>query len=427
MLLLETIMNRRTSLTKFGLVLCSTPFLLACDGSKELLDSDSVATVRDYIEKVISKLELPESLELEPIILEVITDSSTEVDIEKNNGTQITINGVAGNNNQQAAIIANNEINLARTSCGLSALSPDPELENIAIAHANYIQHVYANATPTTFDAHFQNKIDNIASSTGNNNPFFTGASLGDRLSNVGYSNVAYGVAENIAQSIYFNSIGDLLAPDVATLSMTKSLLAAPYHLRALMIPSSTSTGTGVAAYKPFGKDTNNNQGYVLVNHASATRATRNVSFEGIFTYPCQGVTNTVTALYNESPDPFRGARNLQTNPIGQPIYINMPAARTIKLSNIRFLDIARDSEIPVQLLDADQDPYKGTSYELPANEAFILPLTDRLESCEHRPKIGENCGLYGNSDYRISFDILVNDRAVERKSFTFTTGAVSY
>ena len=426
MLILGTIMDSRTPIKKLSIVLFSIPLLLACDSNGGLIDSDNVENIREYIEKLATDLNLDLALP-EPILVEIITDTTAKPDTEQNTGTPITINGVAGNHNKQAAIIADNEINLARVSCGLNALSSDPELENIAIAHANYIQHVYANATPTVYDAHSQSKIDDIATVTGESNPFFTGASLGDRLSNTGYSNVAYGVAENIAQSIYFNSIGDLLTPDVATLSMTKSLLAAPYHLRALMIPSSILSGTGVAAYKPYGKGANNNQGYVLVNNAAATIATRNTSFEGIFTYPCQGVTDTVTALYNESPDPFRGARNLQANPIGQPIYVNVPSANTIKLSNVSLFDIERNSEVPVQLLDADQDPYKGTNYQLPANEAFILPLTDELESCEHRPKIGQNCGLYGNTQYRISFDILIDNNVSKRQSFTFKTGEVSY
>ncbi len=328
---------------------------------------------------------------------------------------------------KNAADIANNEINLARTSCGLSALSADSELERMAIGHANYIHHVFANSTPTLFNAHSQRQIDDIAEVTGHNNPYFTGDELKERLQRANYKNIAYGVAENIAQSSYYHSLGERVAPDVAAISMIKSLLAAPYHLRALMIPNSSVTGTGVVAFKPYDKDANTYQSYALVNYAAATKASKDISYSGIFTYPCQDVTDAVTALYNETPDPFRGARNLQTNPIGQPIYINVPTAKTIKIRNISFYDVARDSEVPTQLLDADQDPYRNTSYELPDNEAFILPLTDRLKSCEHRPKVGQNCGLYGNSQYRVSFDVMIDNKALVNKTFTFTTGQVSY
>ena len=333
----------------------------------------------------------------------------------------------ASDHNKNAASIANNEINLARTSCGLSALSADSKLESMATQHANYIHYVFANSTPTLFNAHSQRQIDNIAKVTGRNNPFFTGDELKERLQSADYKNIAYGVAENIAQSSYYHSLGEIVAPDVATISMIKSLLAAPYHLRALMIPNSSVTGTGVVAFKPYDKDANTYQSYALVNYAAATKTSKDVSYNGIFTYPCQGVTDTVTALYNETPDPFRGQRNLQANPIGQPIYINVPTAKTITISNISFYDVARDREVPTQLLDTEQDPYRNTSYELPANEAFILPLTDNLKSCEHRPKIGQNCGLYGNSHYRVSFDIMLDNKAVVNKTFTFTTGEVDY
>ncbi len=348
----------------------------------------------------------------EPLALDTIADSH----LDNSSGSD-----------KDAARIANNEINLARTSCGLSALSADAELEKLAIQHAHYIDYVFANATPTVYDAHSQSKIDDIAQVTGTNNPFFTGNELKQRLQSADYDNIAYGVAENIAQSSYYHSTGDMVAADSAAQSMTKSLLAAPYHLRALMIPNSSLTGTGVVAYKPYAKDASTNQSYALVSYAAASKASRNISYSGIFTYPCQGVSDTVTALYNETPDPFRGARNLQTNPIGQPVYVNVPSAKTIKISNVSFYDVARNIEVPTQLLDIDQDPYKDTIYQLPANEAFILPLTDALKSCEHKLKTSANCGLYSNSQYRVSFEVMIDNKAVINKSFTFTTGEVDY
>ena len=60
-----------------------------------------------------------------------------------------------------------------------------------------------------------------------------------------------------------------------------------------------------------------------------------------------------------------------------------MPSAQSIKVSNIKFRDMKRNVDIPVKLLDSNDDPFKGTNFELPANEAFIMPLTDSLKSCE--------------------------------------------
>lgn len=165
-----------------------------------------------------------------------------------------------------------------------------------------------------------------------------------------------------------------------------------------------------------------------MVSHASATQATKDNTVSGIFTYPCQDVTGTVTALYNETPDPVKyTGRNLRVDPIGQPVYISMPSASKIKVSNVKFHDVQRNIDVPIQLLDFDNDPYVNTNYELPANEAFILPITDALKSCEKGTKKGGNCGLYGNGEYKVSFDILVDGANLETKQFTFKIGRVNY
>ncbi len=333
-------------------------------------------------------------------------------------------------NNPQAALSANNQFSLARTSCGLGGLSVDTALDDIAIKHANYIKYVFANSTPTSFNAHVENKISDIASLTGSNNPFFGGLDFSDRLLNAKYSNAQYGATENIAQSVYFNSAGSFLKTDVVATSMAKSLLAAPYHLRSLMLPTSSAVGSAMVLYKPDAKNPALNQGYVLVSHASATQATKDTTVSGVFTYPCQGVTDTVTALYSESPNPVKGTgRDLRTDPIGQPVYVSMPSANKIKVSNIKFRDTQRNTNVPIQLIDFDNDPYVNTNYALPANEAFILPLTDALKSCEVNRAVNQSqqCGLYGNTKYQVSFDILVDDKNLESKSFTFTTGKVNY
>ena len=331
-------------------------------------------------------------------------------------------------NHAQAALLANNEFSLARTSCGLGGLTIDNELNAIAIKHANYIKYVFDNATPTTFNPHFESQITNHASVTGNSNPFFSGESFSERLRAASFSNTNYNVTENIAQTNYYSSAGTLIKPEIAATSMAKSLLAAPYHLRSLMLPSSSVIGTGLVSYNPYNKPVANYQGFVLVTHASATPKTQNTTVPGTFTYPCQNSSNVVTALYNETPDPVKGTgRNLATDPIGHPIYIHIPSAKIIKVSNVEFVDLKRNIKIPTSLLDHDNDPHERTAYQLPDNEAFILPLTDNLKSCEIGNRQGGNCGLNGDTPYRVSFDVLVDNKNLERKSFTFTTGKVSY
>lgn len=393
-----------TSQNNVATILFLTVLLTACNGGGE--DADKTPAPR-----IIPPIAEPSDASIE--------QSNDDLDDQ-------AVNSV-GANDTNAALIANNAFSVARTSCGLNGLSADTALENIATQHANYIKYVFANSAPTLFNAHYENEIADIANVTNANNPFFGGLDLGARLSNADYANARFGAAENIAQSMYYSSAGKLFSSEVMASSMAKSLLAAPYHLRSLMSPSLYLTGTGMVTYKPYNKDANDNQGYVLVNKTAATQATKNATIEGVFTYPCQGVTDTVTALYNEIPDPVKHTgRDLQQDPIGQPVYISVPSARTINISNVTFYDIRRNTNVPIELLDYRQDPYKDTANALPANEAFILPITDDLKSCEAFNSRSKNCGLHGNNEYRVSFDVLIDNKTIERKSFVFKTGAVN-
>ncbi len=409
-------MTFNTSERRLAIALFVALFLTACGGGGDGGDSPSNSNESNSTPPASSKPEIPSIPEepSEPIQPNVQTENDK----------------VIASNDAIAALVASSTISSARRGCGLSGLSDDPALEDIAIKHANYIKYVYAKTTPTAFNAHYEGEIKDIKAWTGENNPFFTGNIFEDRITKAAYPNAMYGVTENIGHTYYYSSAGNIATPENAAESMAKSLLAAPYHLRSLMIPSLRLAGTSMVAYTPYGKKSAYNKGYVLNHNAAATSAINDATFEGIFTYPCQGVSDTVTALYNESPDPFRGTRDLRANPIGQPVYINMPSAASIKVSNIQFHDVKLNINVPVQLLDANDDPYKNNvAYELGANEAFIMPLTDNLKSCEIQRSTNQSkqCGLYGNSEYRVSFDVLVDNKDRQSKSFTFKTGEVTY
>lgn len=421
-------MTLNTSVKSSVPIIFSIMVLSACgDGG----DADNTATVNNAPTSIELELETEsesESANSATTASNPIVSKSKASNEQGTEDEEVNNADARADDNALAAVNVDNEISLARSSCGLSEVSADLELAKVAIQHANYINYVFANSTPTSFNPHVENKISDIADVTGNSNPFFSADSFTKRLAKANYANTSNGVAENIASTLYFNSLGNLVAPDIAATAMTKSLLAAPYHLRALMLPNSNLIGTGISAYKPFNREASKYQGYVLVTHAAATPAAKNNSVKGIFTYPCQDVSATVTALYNESPSPVKGTgRDLRTDPIGQPIYINMPSAQTIKVSNVKFYDVQRKTKVEVALLDFYQDPYKGTNYQLAANEAFILPLTDNLKSCEQGSNKGGNCGLYGNSNYQVSFDVLVDNKTLITKDFTFSTGEVSY
>ena len=205
---------------------------------------------------------------------------------------------------------------------------------------------------------------------------------------------------------------------------MIRQLLAAPYHLSALVSPKITEAGVGVSQYTPKGGNSSFNFGFTM-NITSGSTVQKNAGNK-LLTYPCNGIDDTTTNLRNESPDPVRHlGRDLRTNPIGQPVFILQPDANKIQISNVKFIALKTGESIPVEVLDINNDPYKGNNYELDANSAFILPLTDNLKSCETNKEPGYrkgNCGLYKDSQYKVSFDVMVDGTELKHKTITFGT-----
>ncbi|ALF58628.1 hypothetical protein AOC03_00030 [Psychrobacter urativorans] len=342
--------------------------------------------------------------------------------------TEIKADKITNENHSQAAAVGSILISSARQNCGLGAVTVDAELTKIATQHAQYMQYIFANVTPIAFNAHDEHEIAAIKQWTGQNNPYFSGVTLADRLANAQYSNQFYGAVENISHTVLFNSIGKVASPDYVAQTLVKSLLSAPYHLRSLMLPTLSHNGSSAMAYTPHGKVADKSKGYIFVNVSSPTYSTHHNTAQGIFTYPCDNIIGTHTALYDESPNPVaRTKRDLKAAPIGQPIYINMPSAQHIIVRNIRLYDIQHTAKVKVELLDYRNDPHKGTDHELKENEAFILPITDNHKSCEVGARKGLNCGLYGHSEYKVSFTVLVDGKKLEKKQFTFKTGNVNY
>lgn len=416
-------MTLYTPVKSLAVAVICTMLLSACGGS----DGGSASANTTPPKPTPSEPTAPNPPVSKPDATKPITPKPPAQNTQPSGASEINMAQLESKNHKNSALVGSNTISLARQSCQLSGLSEDAALTGIAVQHANYIQYVLAKSAPTGFNVHRQDLLAGSESVSGKNNPFFSGLDFEKRLVAANYPK-NYAATENISRSTHYHSLAKVIAPDYAAQAMVKSLLAAPYHLKSLMTPNLAVTGSSLVSYMPYGKDTAKSRGYVFVNHAAATKTTQNAAVKGVFTYPCDKVTGTNTALYNESPNPVQGTgRDLATDPIGQPIYINMPSATHIKVSNIKFTDKARGFDVPVSVLDAEQDPHKGTNYKMLNNEAFILPLTDALKSCEVGNKKGKNCGLYGNSEYEVSFDLLVDNKTLLNKHFTFKTGAVNY
>lgn len=399
-------------------VIFSALLLAACGGG----GSDNAAATDKPVQPPVVKppvVELP-TIEQPPV---VTPPSNT------NNGSKTPIASIGNKNHEAASLAVANFISLERQSCGLSGLNYDPKLAAMSVKHANYIQHVLANTNIGNLNPHEESGFVGFEKDTGQGNPYFSGVTFNDRLLAANPATPTYYANENIVQRTLGSSDGLVESPESTGLAMARGLMSAPYHLRTLIDPNRIKTGTSVVTFTPKDRDPATNLGYVLVDTAASASNSAPLVPAGIVTYPCAATTGTVTALYNESPDPTKGTgRNLRTDPIGQPVHILMPSAKEIKVSNIKIMDVARKINVPVQTIDYNSDPYKGTYYELPKNEAFIMPITDAFKSCEAGKTYNRNnCGLYGNSQYEVSFDVLVDNKTLQSKKFIFKTGNVNY
>ena len=326
----------------------------------------------------------------------------------------------------RAGLAVDNFLSIQRQGCAIGGYTYDDKLAEISYKHSNYLNHLFSNVNLRGVNPHQEDTYQNYEHVSGPKNPFFMGVTLRDRVKAAKYSESSFSSSENIVRRTQRNFDGIRPAPEDIGISMAKSLLSAPYHLRTLVDPNYVKTGSNVSIYTPLGTDPKTTFGYILTSTGASKRNADPVKLSGISTYPCANTTGTNTALYDEAPDPTKGTgRNLRTDPIGQPIHVKMWRAKSIKVSNIKITDVARKIDIPIELIDYNNDPYKKTNYQLPSNEAFIMPITDHLNSCETGTR--KNCGLYGNSKYSVSFDVMVDNKDLQQKSFTFSTGNVNY
>lgn len=342
----------------------------------------------------------------------------------------VPVNTVITGVQKDAGLLASKIISEQRQICGLNAVGSDNNLNKLAYAQAMYIKYLNENAVidnVASIDTHYQSSLKSHERFTGTKNPYFSGLSFTDRVIAMGYKNAVYGGDENIIQEEIKVRSGLAPTAEVVAQGFVRGLLAAPYHMHTLLAPERNTVGTSLAVYNPKNPKSINKKGYVMVSVIGSTSIGADNKISGVYTYPCEGVTGTLTALYNESPSPVAGTgRDLQSDPIGQPVLIYMPKANSIKVSNISIIDQSTKESIQIALLDYDSDPHKGSEYELPRNKAFLLPITDSLKSCPTN-KPWTNCGLNNYTKYKVSFDVLVDGKNIVKKEFVFTTGGTNY
>lgn len=323
------------------------------------------------------------------------------------------------------ALQINNKLSLKRSECGFGGVDYNEDLTSIAERHTQYLKVINTNVESPLYNPHIQATLIGAENFTGKSNPYFFGRTALDRILTTSYGAGRFGVFENIAtRQQTSNNPLEVDLEETSSLMLT-SLLAAPYHAKALLDRRMVESGAGFAAYTPYGKDSVRSQGHILVmNGGTDGELGNNPKLrEGVLTYPCDNQEGLAQALYNESPNPFGNTRDLAANPIGQPVYVIDNNAKDIKVTNVKFTDVDRNIDVPVKVLDAANDPHADTNSAMQPNEAFIMPLTDNFNTCRGF-RVG-NCGLYEFTNHSVSFD-LITDGKLERRTVKFKTGKFS-
>lgn len=279
-------------------------------------------------------------------------------------------------------LIAYNTLNTARASCGFGFVQQNSTLDTAALNHVTWM---------------VQNPPNGHSETAGTNG--FTGATPGDRITAAGYVWRAY--AEVLTYSTATPKAG-------YGLSTTRALLSAPYHMAGIMfvnreIGLSLKTGGGTGSGADLTWPGGTSRVYFVADFAaSSSMAPQLQAASEVLTYPCQGTDNTAYALRNESPNPIL-PKDLATNPIGQPVFIQVLAGRTLVIASSSITKASDTTAVLTTTLTAATDP----NFELTANQAFIMPSSP----------------LAANTQYRVTIQG-TNNGTPFTKDFTFTTGS---
>jgi hypothetical protein len=233
--------------------------------------------------------------------------------------------------------------------------------------------------------------------------PGYTGSNSNDRATAAGYPVARQSFSENLAVKS-----GSAVTKAGFGASGITGLLAAPYHLEGLVGPhrevgisvrSSGATGSGadfiVSGFTP-GAWLSTSAGSTLTLPAQRQSST------DVLTYPCNGITGTAYQLNDETPNPVT-PRNLATNPIGQPIFVQVLTGRVLVVTNVSVTGPAGAVAL-LPTMTQSNDP----NFRLAPNQAFIMP----------------NLPLQPNTSYSVVINGTNNGTPFTR-SFTFSTGTI--
>jgi uncharacterized protein YkwD len=275
-----------------------------------------------------------------------------------------------------------NVFNTARLNCGFGALQQSTQLDVAALNHTRY---------------QVENSVVSHNEITGN--PGFTGITLTDRLTAANYLNYR-SAGEVIA------SLSAIAKPGWGS-KLASNLMAAPYHLLGLM-QGNREIGISFMTGGPIGSGADITYAgappttlLTADMGSSATLLPQAQDANSVLTYPCQGTTGTAWQMTDETPNPV-APRNLATNPIGQPIFVQALSGQTLVILSASVTGpLGSVALLPTLTAANDQNAH------LSGNQAILMP----------------NLPVAPTASYTVSITGTHNGTAFA-KTFSFTTGS---
>lgn len=287
--------------------------------------------------------------------------------------SQVPSSSYAAGSEELAAF---NLLNAERIRCGFGALQQNAQLDQAALAHADWmlINNIYAHE-------------EDPAHPNG-----FTGVYHFDRATFAGYPWTDAG------EGIAFDDSGSIVGQGTKGV---RGLFSAAYHAISLLKPMK-DIGISVRAPADVGVST------VIVPTEIMTGTTDGYQLldkSGVVTYPCNGTTGTAYELTGEDPNPVPG-RNLSTSPLGHAVTIMVRHGQTLTLSSAQMLRSSDGASVPLRApVTGDADP-NGKLSNLPY-VGYVLP----------------DVPLQPNTEYTVTINGTNNGTPFQR-TFVFTTGS---
>ena len=301
-------------------------------------------------------------------------------------------------------------LNKHRQTCNFGKLTANSALNVSAANHADYLAWVTkSNYYPYSAHEEVAQTFTTgaVVKDTGITSPYYSGFKLEDRLNpkSMGGNAVptryaARLVGENLAMAAFATTDGTYVAnAEKDAQARLTGLLAAPYHLRALVHPDFTEIGISYRQIT-WQQDKWHND-VSLLDLVSASPASQ-ASYPNtqLRHYPCEGLT-TAYQLDNEQPNPFGTTRDLEKYPIGQPIYVLAPEDKVIEKASAVITGNG-ESIAKIHLLTQQNDPNKT----LAKNEVVFMP---------DKP-------LTPNTQYQASYQLTYASGETVTNRFSFTT-----